>query len=163
MGNITGSPKNFESAADKAGRIAMSRTDGTAALPHKRSFQEGGEVEAKGPTPILPNPFSELGGGGKGGRKPKPRPPTPLPANELRRGGRAHRDDGGEVEARGQGPTPILPNPFSELGGGGKGGRKPKPRPPTPLPPNELKRGGHSDEKADRKLFNKMFREKRGK
>jgi hypothetical protein len=106
MGNITGSPKNFESGADKADRIAMSRTDGTAALPNKKTqpplFQVGGEVEHE--TPLPPSPFVKTS-------KPKPiKPPTP-----------------------------------------------------TPLPPNQLNRGGHADEKADRRLFNKMFQEKKGK
>lgn len=46
MGSVSGSPKNFESPADKAERFSMSSTDGMASLPSRKSrvnaFQEGG-------------------------------------------------------------------------------------------------------------------------
>ena len=71
MDSITGSPKNFESRADKAHRIAK--------------FQGGGAVD-DGPQPVqippsLPNPFEKLG---PGPRKPRMRPgPTPVPPVKL--------------------------------------------------------------------------------
>jgi hypothetical protein len=77
------------------------------------------------------------------------------------RGGRTrhHYDEGGEVDEAEA--TPLPPNPFEEMGGGTKGGRKGKPKPikPTPVPANEYKHGGrHPDEAEDRAMIKHMVK-----
>jgi hypothetical protein len=49
MATVSGSPKNFESPADKANRFVMSNSDGQAALPDKKpavtnTYADGGGV-----------------------------------------------------------------------------------------------------------------------